>query len=208
MAFLIVGKASPVYEFMMCGPREDLARQALFILHSALDMVELTVWANPSTCVTLAAGSAAARRCCADQQRRARVDRRGGARAPWRPRASGPRGLRAARPQHPTTRRRPASSAPRGPPARPPARCRYLRVVDRHENQLVSAYVTPGGYRFMLLHEGRNDEGIRGFFTEVHELLLKAALNPFHVPHGRIEAREFDGRVRSAARRHLGYKGD
>ena len=43
---------------------------------------------------------------------------------------------------------------------------------------------------------------------EVHELLLKAALNPFHVPHGRIEAREFDGRVRSAARRHLGYKGD
>lgn len=51
MTFLIVGKTSPVYEFMMCGPREDLARQALFILHSALDMVELTVWANPSTCV-------------------------------------------------------------------------------------------------------------------------------------------------------------
>lgn len=80
--------------------------------------------------------------------------------------------------------------------------------MDRHENQLVSAYVTPGGYRFMLLHESRNEEGIRAFFQEVHELLLKATLNPFHVPHGRIEAKEFDGRIRSVARRCLNYKGD
>jgi len=48
-AFIIVGKTSPVYELMMCGGREDLARQAHFLLHSALDMVELTVWANPAT---------------------------------------------------------------------------------------------------------------------------------------------------------------
>ena len=81
-------------------------------------------------------------------------------------------------------------------------------MVDRHESQMVSAYVTPGGYRFMLLHEARNEEGIRAFFTEAHELLLKAMLNPFYVPHGRIEAKEFDARVKALARRYLGYKGD
>ena len=49
MAFIIVGKESPVYELSFVGAREDLARQALYVLHSALDMVELTVWANPAT---------------------------------------------------------------------------------------------------------------------------------------------------------------
>lgn len=51
MAFMIVGKDRPVYELIMSGSREDLARQAQFILHSALDMVELSVYANPATCV-------------------------------------------------------------------------------------------------------------------------------------------------------------
>ena len=27
--------------------------------------------------------------------------------------------------------------------------------------------------KFILLHEGKNDEGIRGFFTEVWELYVK-----------------------------------
>lgn len=38
---------------------------------------------------------------------------------------------------------------------------------------MVSAYITPGGYRLLLLHESRNEEGIRAFFQEAHELLLK-----------------------------------
>lgn len=97
------------------------------------------------------------------------------------------------------------------PPTLPPRSplCRYLKVVDRVEHQAVSAYVTPGGYRFMLLHEGTraNEEGIRVFFSDVHELLLKVLLNPFYTPHTRIEAREFDARVKALARRHVGYKG-
>jgi hypothetical protein len=32
-------------------------------------------------------------------------------------------------------------------------------------------------------------------------------LNPFYTPHAKIEAREFDGRVKALARRYLGYKG-
>ena len=43
---------------------------------------------------------------------------------------------------------------------------RYLKVVDRHNEQLVSAYVTPGGAHFLLLHENRNEESVRSFFVE------------------------------------------
>ena len=46
----------------------------------------------------------------------------------------------------------------------------YLKVVDRHNEQLVSAYVTPGGARFLVLHDARNEEGIRAFCTEAHEV--------------------------------------
>ena len=82
----------------------------------------------------------------------------------------------------------------------------FLRVVDRHNELLVSAYVTAGGARLMLLHDGRNEDGIRGFCGEVHELYVKLLLNPFHPLHARIESRDFDLRVRALARRYLGFR--
>jgi hypothetical protein len=167
MAFMIVGSSEPIYELDMsnkvrtsshsssCGTvslvplpltlprslqpalsptqREELARAAQFILHASLDMVDMNMWATPST---------------------------------------------------------------------------YLKVVDRHSEQLVSAYVTPGGLRFLVLHETRNEEGIRAFATEVHELYAKLALNPFYTPGTRIESKDFDARVRACARRHLGWRGE
>lgn len=33
-------------------------------------------------------------------------------------------------------------------------------------------------------------------------------LNPFYTPHTRIEARDFDGRVKALSRKYLGYKGE
>lgn len=48
-----------------------------------------------------------------------------------------------------------------------------LQTVDRFNNLFVTAYVTPGNARFLLLHDGRNDDSIRTFFTEVHELYLR-----------------------------------
>jgi hypothetical protein len=45
--------------------------------------------------------------------------------------------------------------------------------VDRFNNLLVSAFVTPGGARLLLLHDGRGDDVVRAFFTDVYELYLR-----------------------------------
>lgn len=50
----------------------------------------------------------------------------------------------------------------------------YLRLVDKFNEQNVSAFLSAGGAKLMLLHDGRPDEAIRSFFTEVHELYVKA----------------------------------
>jgi len=73
--------------------------------------------------------------------------------------------------------------------------------------------------KFVLLHEGKNDEGIRLFFNEVWELYVKVSgacqrpyiradndqtmLNPFHTAHSGIVSGVFDARVRTSARKHL-----
>ena len=40
----------------------------------------------------------------------------------------------------------------------------YLQVVDRHNEQVVSAYVTPGGARFLVLHDMKFEVGYIVFF--------------------------------------------
>jgi len=57
----------------------------------------------------------------------------------------------------------------------------HLGVVDRFNALQVSAYATPGSLKLLLLHDGRPDDVVRGFFKEVHEALVKARLNPFFV---------------------------
>lgn len=85
----------------------------------------------------------------------------------------------------------------------------YLKIVDRHAEQLVSAYVTAGGLRLMICHEGRAGESaLLNFFQEAQELLVKVTLNPFFVPGSRISSKDFDTRIKALARRHVGYRGD
>ncbi|BBN12836.1 trafficking protein particle complex subunit 2 [Marchantia polymorpha subsp. ruderalis] len=79
----------------------------------------------------------------------------------------------------------------------------FLKVVDKYNELLVSVYVTAGHTRLMLLHDSRNEDGIRNFFQEVHELYIKLLLNPLYVPGSRITSPFFDTRVRALARKYL-----
>eukprot|EP00803_Ostreobium_quekettii_P005537 evm.model.scf_137.4 EVM.evm.TU.scf_137.4 scf_137:39349-39777(+) len=79
----------------------------------------------------------------------------------------------------------------------------HLKTVDRFNNQYVSAFVTPSNVRFLLLHDGRGDDVIRNFFMDVYEAHLKVSLNPFHTPKTKIVSREFDRKLRTAARKLL-----
>ncbi|EJD01070.1 transport protein particle complex subunit [Fomitiporia mediterranea MF3/22] len=79
----------------------------------------------------------------------------------------------------------------------------YLKSVDKFNEWTVSAFVTPGNMKFIMLHEGKNDDGIRNFFMDVWELYVKTLLNPFHSAYTPIKSAVFDGRVRASAKRHL-----
>ncbi|KAI5117505.1 hypothetical protein M0805_009674 [Coniferiporia weirii] len=79
----------------------------------------------------------------------------------------------------------------------------YLKAVDRFNEWTVSAFVTPGNMKFIMLHEGKNDDGIRSFFMDVWELYVKTLLNPFHSAYTPIKSGVFDARVRASAKRHL-----
>lgn len=78
-----------------------------------------------------------------------------------------------------------------------------LKTIDRYSDY-VSAYVTANRGKFILLHEGRAEDSIKAFFSELHELYAKALANPLCDALGVITSSGFDERVRSSARRHLG----
>jgi trafficking protein particle complex subunit 2 len=52
----------------------------------------------------------------------------------------------------------------------------------------------------MLLHESRNDDGIRAFFNDVWECYVKALLNPFYAVDKPIKSSVFESKVRAIAK--------
>ncbi|KAM7471698.1 hypothetical protein LguiA_009881 [Lonicera macranthoides] len=80
----------------------------------------------------------------------------------------------------------------------------FLKAVDRFNDLVVSVYVTAVIHtRLMLLHDSRNDDGIKGFFQEVHELYIKILLNPLYLPGSRVTSSHFDTKVRALARKYF-----
>ncbi|BEI82540.1 hypothetical protein CcaverHIS002_0304080 [Cutaneotrichosporon cavernicola] len=78
----------------------------------------------------------------------------------------------------------------------------YLKNVDKHNEWMVSAFLATN-VKFVLLHDTKNDDGIRVFFGDVWELYVKAALNPFHTVNTSIRTPLFEARVRASARKYL-----
>lgn len=79
----------------------------------------------------------------------------------------------------------------------------YLRTVDRFNEWIVSAFVTAGRLRFLILHDSKNEDGIRHFMQEMYEAYAKLALNPFHDPQKPIVSRAFKNKALACAKRYL-----
>ncbi|KAJ3327729.1 Trafficking protein particle complex subunit 2B [Blyttiomyces sp. JEL0837] len=79
----------------------------------------------------------------------------------------------------------------------------YLKTFDRFNEWHLSAFVTASGLKLMLLHDTQNSEGIRNFFQDTHELLIKVLLNPFTEINAPITSSTFDTKVRALAKRYL-----
>uniref|UniRef100_A0A1I8JMS3 PolyA_pol domain-containing protein n=1 Tax=Macrostomum lignano TaxID=282301 RepID=A0A1I8JMS3_9PLAT len=68
----------------------------------------------------------------------------------------------------------------------------YLKTVDKFNDLFVSAFVTPSRLRLLILHDTKNEDGIRHFFSEMFETYVKLALNPFYQPQSPIKSAAFD----------------
>ena len=55
----------------------------------------------------------------------------------------------------------------------------------------------------MLLHENKNDDAVKLFFSDVRELYVKTLLCPFYQAGQPITSEYFDEKVRAAARKSL-----
>ena len=101
----------------------------------------------------------------------------------------------------------------------------YLKQVDRYYDLTVSAYATSSLVKFLLLHDSKNDDGIRSFFHDIHEYFIKVSrasspratralvtelldflqimLNPFHTQTTKITSKPFDEKVKLLAQKYL-----
>ncbi|KAG0230635.1 TRAPP subunit [Actinomortierella wolfii] len=79
----------------------------------------------------------------------------------------------------------------------------YLKSIDKFNDKFISAYLTAGNIKLILLHDTKSEDAIRNFFTECYELYIKTLLNPFYEPNSIITSAAFDTKVRMSAKRYL-----
>lgn len=79
----------------------------------------------------------------------------------------------------------------------------YLKEVDKFYGYVISAFVTPGNVRLLLLHDSNNEEAIRHFFLDAWDAYVKALLSPFYKPGDPIDSPHFDTKIRQLTRKHF-----
>ncbi len=50
---------------------------------------------------------------------------------------------------------------------------RYLKSIDKFNERFISAYLTAGNIKLLLLHDAKSEDAIRNFFNDCYELYIK-----------------------------------
>ncbi|AET39454.1 TRAPP subunit TRS20 Ecym_4400 [Eremothecium cymbalariae DBVPG len=91
-----------------------------------------------------------------------------------------------------------------------PGNC-YLSKVDHFYGLVITAYITYGNMKFVLIHGNNNssavssvdDNVVKNFYQEVHELYIKTSMNPFYEVDRPITSPIFDSKVKALAKKYL-----